>query len=94
LRRETSHCLVQLSSWRREQSGWDSARVRLTDGTFVQADDQFLRNSILHEGMQAVAGYPPIVPAFNGFIPETEVLELIAYLKSFKGTSGDPAASP
>ena len=69
-------------------------RVRLTDGTFVQADDQFLRNSILHAGAQVVAGYPPIMPSFSGYIPEPEVLELIAYLKSFRGTGGDPAATP
>ena len=69
-------------------------KVRLSDGTFVRADDQYLRNSILHAGVQLVAGYPAIMPTFSGYIPEPNVLELIAYLKSFKGTKGDPAASP
>jgi hypothetical protein len=69
-------------------------KVRLSDGTFVRADDQYLRNSILHAGVQVVAGYTPIMPSYSSYIPEPDVLELIAYLKSFKRTKDDPAASP
>jgi cytochrome c oxidase subunit 2 len=69
-------------------------KVRLSDGMFVRADDQYLRNSILHAGIQLVAGYPPIIRTFSGYIPEPDVLGLMACLKSFKGTKGDPASSP
>ena len=68
--------------------------VRLNDGTFVRADEQYLRNSILHAGVQVVAGYAPTMPSYAAYIPEADVLELIAYLKSFKGTKDDPTAPP
>jgi|CZKI01.1.fsa_nt_gi mono/diheme cytochrome c family protein len=66
--------------------------VRLSDGTFVRADEQYLRDSILHAGKRMVAGYAPSMPSYNSYIPEHDVLELIAYLKSFTGTKDDPAA--
>lgn len=66
--------------------------VRLSDGTFVRADEQYLRDSILHAGKRMVAGYASGMPTYSGYIPEPDVLELIAYLKSFSGTTDDPAA--
>lgn len=71
-------------------------RVRLSDGTFVIADDQYLRDSILHPGKQVVAGYEPLMPSYSNVIPEPDVLKLITFLKSFTGpeSTGDPAASP
>ncbi len=64
-------------------------RVRLSDGTFVRADDQYLHDSIMLSSKQVVAGYVPGMPAYGNFIPEPDVRKLIAYLKS---TS--PAATP
>jgi cytochrome c oxidase subunit 2 len=57
-------------------------RVRLSDGSFVRVDDQYLHDAILHSSQQVVAGYAPAMPSFRGVIPEPDVLELIAYLKS------------
>jgi cytochrome c oxidase subunit 2 len=67
-------------------------RVRLSDGTFVRADDQYLHDSILHASRQVVAGYVPMMPSYDGVIPEPDVLELISYLKSI--TPAPPAAPP
>ena len=71
-------------------------RVRLVDGTFVRADDQYLHDAILHASQQVVAGYAPVMPAFRGVIPEPDVLELVAYLKSSTGGAviSGPAAPP
>ena len=66
-------------------------RVRLDDGTFVVADDQYLRDSILHSRKQVVAGYGPFMPDYSSVIAEPDVLELIAYLKS---TSPATPANP
>ena len=67
-------------------------RVRLSDGTFVRADDQYLHDSIMLSSKQVVAGYVPVMPAYGSIIPEPDVRELIAYLKSFSGLA--PTAGP
>jgi len=64
--------------------------VPLSDGTFVRADDQYLRDSILLPASQVVAGYQPLMPTYEGRITEEQLLQLIAYLKSL----GQPHPSP
>jgi cytochrome c oxidase subunit 2 len=65
-------------------------RVQLSDGTFVRADDQYLHDTILQASQQGVAGYAPVMPSYRGVIPEADVLELIAYLKTFPGAAAAP----
>ncbi len=67
-------------------------RVRLSDGTFVRADDQYLHDSIMLPAKQVVAGYAPTMPAYGSVIPEADVRELIAYLKST--SAPQPAPKP
>lgn len=68
-------------------------RVRLSDGTFVRADDKYLHDSIMLASKQVVAGYEPVMPAFGSIIPEPDVRELIAYLKS-TSPSTPPVPAP
>jgi len=68
-------------------------RIRLSDGTFVRADDQYLHDMILYAGKRLVAGYTPMMPSYRSVIPEPDVLSLIAYLKSFPGATSDPSAA-
>jgi cytochrome c oxidase subunit 2 len=56
--------------------------VPLSDGSFVVADDKYLRDSILLPRSQVVAGYAPVMPSFEGRIDESKLLRLIAYIKS------------
>src|SRR6185437_8736534 len=56
--------------------------VPLSDGTFVHADDKYIRDSILLPNSQISAGYQPLMPTFQGHISEDELLQLIAYIKS------------
>ena len=62
--------------------------VRLTDGKTVVADEAYLRQSILDPQAQIVVGFRPLMPTFRGQISETEVLQIIAYLKTL-GASGE-----
>jgi cytochrome c oxidase subunit 2 len=64
--------------------------VPLNDGTFVRADDRYLRDSILLPASQIVAGYQPLMPTYEGRLTEDQLLQLIAYLKSL----GQPPANP
>lgn len=57
-------------------------RVRLSDGSFVCADEQYLHDSIMLPSKQVVAGYEPIMPAFGNIITDGNMREIIAYLKS------------
>jgi cytochrome c oxidase subunit II len=56
--------------------------VPLNDGTFVRADDKYMRDSILLPASQIVAGYQPMMPTYEGRISEENLLQLIAYIKS------------
>ena len=56
--------------------------VPLADGTFVTADDQYLRDSILQPARQISAGYNNIMPSFSGHLTEEEIMQLIAYVKA------------
>jgi len=56
--------------------------VPLNDGTFVRADDRYLRDSILLPASQVTAGYEPLMPTYQGRITEDQLMQVIAYLKS------------
>jgi cytochrome c oxidase subunit 2 len=61
--------------------------VPLNDGSFVRADDKYIRDSILLPASQVAAGYTPIMPTYEGRINESELLQLIAYIKSLGNQS-------
>ncbi|AOE60346.1 cytochrome c oxidase subunit II [Pseudomonas corrugata] len=57
-------------------------KVALADGTFVVADDNYIRDSIQLPQKQITAGYQPIMPTFTNVLDEEAVIRLTAYLKS------------
>lgn len=71
-------------------AGLYGSEVKLQNGKTVTADDAYLRESIL--GPEAVAGYPPTMPTYQGQLNEDEVLQLIAYIKSL-GPPGERKAT-
>ena len=64
--------------------------VRLVSGQTVAADESFIRECILTPLKQPVAGYPPLMPTFQGQLSEEQILQLIAYIKSL-GSGAAPA---
>lgn len=66
--------------------------VHLADGSTVIADDRYIRDSVLLPDLQIVAGYAPIMPSFKGQIDESDMLALIAYLKSTSADATHPPA--
>lgn len=59
--------------------------VPIQDGKevkFVQADDRYIRDSILLPKSQVVAGYEPLMPSFKDQIREEDLLKIIEYIKS------------
>src|SRR5437867_5901403 len=67
----------------------------LENGQRVIADEGYIRESILNPRAKVVAGYPPIMPTFQGQVSEEQLLLLITYIKSIgpKETAGVPSAA-
>lgn len=59
--------------------------VALSDGEAVQADDAYLRDSILRPNRQVVAGFEPTMPSYGKELEEMELRALIAYMRSLSG---------
>jgi cytochrome c oxidase subunit 2 len=68
--------------------------VRLQSGATLVADESYLRESIVNPTAKIVAGYEPLMPAFQGLISEEGLMQLIAYIKSLPaaGAAQAPAA--
>ena len=54
------------------------------DGGSVTADENYIRESILQPQAKVVAGYPPIMPTYQGKLSDTEINGIIAYIKTLK----------
>jgi cytochrome c oxidase subunit 2 len=69
--------------------------VQLQGGGTVVADEAYIRESITNPHAKLVAGYPPIMPTFQGLIGEEGLLQLIAYIKSLSpaASEGTPVGS-
>ena len=68
--------------------GLFGTRVALTTGREVEADEDYIRESILNPRAKIVAGWQPIMPTFQGQVSEEQLNELVAYIKDL----GQPAA--
>ena len=71
--------------------------VKLTDGSSVTVDENYIRNSILNPSSQVVEGYQPIMPTFKGQVTEEQLNSLVAYIKSLSPgaatTNGAPSSA-
>ncbi len=74
-------------------AGLFGSTVRFEDGGSAVADENYLRESILHPQAHLVAGYQNIMPTYQGLLSEENVMQLIAYLKT-RGSSGAAAGPP
>jgi cytochrome c oxidase subunit 2 len=62
----------------------------MQDGTTVVADEDYLRESIIYPRAKIVAGFPPIMPSYQGQLSEEQLFQIIAYIKSLKNPAGPP----
>ncbi len=56
--------------------------VLLEDGRTVNADDNYIRESILEPGAKVVKGFRPVMPTFQGQVSDDQLNALVAYVKS------------
>jgi cytochrome c oxidase subunit II len=74
-------------------NGVFGSQVKLASGETVTFDEAYVRESILTPTAKLVAGYPPLMPTFQGVVNEEQLVQLTAYIKSLSGQPGaEPAA--
>jgi cytochrome c oxidase subunit 2 len=62
-----------------------SSNVKLSDGTTVVADEDYLKTSIIKPNFQIVAGFQSnVMPVFSTVLDQTMVESLVAYIKTLK----------
>jgi cytochrome c oxidase subunit 2 len=60
----------------------------------VQADEEYIRESILDPRAKIVVGFPPLMPTYAGQLTEEQVMDLVAYIKTLKNASAGPETPP
>jgi cytochrome c oxidase subunit 2 len=68
--------------------------VPLQNGETVLADEAYVRESILTPAAKIVAGYQPVMPAYQGQVTEEALFQLIAYIQSLRAPAGEAAPPP
>jgi cytochrome c oxidase subunit 2 len=66
-------------------------QVALTNGSTVNVDESYLRESILTPQAKLVRGYQPLMPTFQGLVSEESVMALIEYVKSLQSSASASA---
>ena len=64
------------------------AQVELADGSSVIADERYIYDSVMLPDKEIVAGYPAIMPSYQGQIGEEDLIAIVKYIKSLRGPSG------
>ena len=59
-----------------------NAEQPLADGTTITADEAYLIESIINAQAKVVQGYQPIMPAYGSQLNESQVTQLVEYIKS------------
>jgi cytochrome c oxidase subunit 2 len=75
-------------------AGLFGSKVKLSDGSMITADEDYLRESILDPAAKVVAGYPPVMPSYSGHLSEEQVFQLVAYIKELSTAASQPADHP
>jgi cytochrome c oxidase subunit 2 len=58
------------------------AKLALSTGGTVLADDAYLRESILNPSQHITQGYAPIMPTYQGQVSEEGIIALVEYIKN------------
>ena len=65
-------------------NGIYGTKVELADGSSVEVDDNYIRESIMVPAAKVVKGFAPVMPSFQGQLNDKQTNGLIEYIKSLK----------
>jgi len=75
-------------------AGLIGRQTPLEGGQSIKADEAYIRESILNPQAKIVAGFPPIMPTFQGQVTEDQLVQLVAFIKSLSpGGTTAPAGA-
>ena len=57
---------------------------KLSDGTEITVDENYIRESLMEPNAKVVQGYPPVMMTYKGRITEEEMNAVIEYIRSLK----------
>jgi cytochrome c oxidase subunit 2 len=57
---------------------------KLRDGSSVEVNEDYIRESIMDPQAKIVEGYPPAMPTFKGVLNDDEITYLIEYIKTLE----------
>jgi cytochrome c oxidase subunit 2 len=66
-------------------------QIELQGGGKITFEEAYIRESIVNPQAKIVAGYPPVMPTFQGLVTEEQLLQLIAYVRSVAQQPAEPA---
>jgi cytochrome c oxidase subunit 2 len=69
-------------------NGKFGAMETLTGGDQTLVDEAYIRESILNPRAKIVSGYQSIMPTYQGQVTETQIFNLISYIKSLPSAEG------
>lgn len=64
------------------------------DGTSIDADANYIRESILVPKAKVVAGYAPVMPSYKGQLSDDDIASIIAYLETLSTTTASSGSAP
>jgi cytochrome c oxidase subunit 2 len=62
--------------------GLSKSQAELADGSKINRDDNYLRESLMNPQARVVKGFAPAMPSFKGQLSEFELNSVLEYLKS------------
>jgi cytochrome c oxidase subunit 2 len=65
---------------------------RLADGTYRRVDESYLHDAIMEPNLHPLAGYAPVMPSYAKTLKESDVIALIAYLKTLPPPAPNPGS--
>jgi cytochrome c oxidase subunit II len=74
--------------------GLFGSEVLLADGRTVVADEGHIREAILTPQSRVRAGFAPVMPSYQGLVNETQIQQLIAYIRSLADRPQVPVPEP
>ena len=57
---------------------------KLVDGSSYEANDDYIKNSILHPSTQVVEGFAPAMPPYEGQLNDKDIADVIEFMKTVK----------
>jgi cytochrome c oxidase subunit 2 len=73
--------------------GLYGSTITLSNDATLQADENYIRESILNPQAKVVKGFQPLMPTFQGQVSEDDLMKLLAYIKTLT-KPGAPASTP